>query len=202
MPPRPRHALRAGEPVIRQVLETGPGPPPHTTPATHRIFRQHRGSRSRVLYADHDPMVVAHLNAFGGGDGVRSVVADLCRPAQTLLPASGRTMDANTWEPVYRLRGWLDENAGGQTERERCLLRVLKIGEEYGEVAEAVHGVMGANPRKGESHTWDDVHKELCDVIVTSMVALATCTPDAAKVLDDRLRHLVDRALPTGEDAR
>lgn len=55
---------------------------------------------------------------------------------------------------------------------------------------------MGANPRKGASHTWDDVHKELADVAVTTLIALASCTPDAEKLFDDRLQHLVDRVLP------
>lgn len=51
-----------------------------------------------------------------------------------------------------------------------------------------MHGALGANPRKGASRTWADVHKELCDVIVTSMAALVSCTPDARKLLDDRHR--------------
>lgn len=107
-------------------------------------------------------------------------------------------MDASTWALITQLRKWLDENVPSeQTERERRLLRVLKIGEEYGEVAEALHGAMGANPRKGQSHTWVDVEKELCDVIVTSMVALATVSPYARELLDERLQYLVDRVVPT-----
>jgi NTP pyrophosphatase (non-canonical NTP hydrolase) len=72
-------------------------------------------------------------------------------------------------------------------------MRVLKIGEEFGEVAEAVHGAMGANPRKGASHTWDDVHKELSDVAITALIALASLTSDAPKVFDERLQHIVER---------
>lgn len=106
-------------------------------------------------------------------------------------------MDGSTWNQVERLRAWLDENADPATPEKVKLLRVLKIGEEFGEVAEAVHGAMGANPRKGASHTWDDVHKELADVVVTTLIALASCTPDAEKVLEDRLQHLVDRVLPS-----
>lgn len=102
-------------------------------------------------------------------------------------------MDGTAWDGVERLRDWLDAEASPAAAGDVKLLRVLKIGEEFGEVAEAVHGALGANPRKGASHTWDDVHKELCDVIVTSMVALASCTPDAQKLLEERLRHLVDR---------
>jgi NTP pyrophosphatase (non-canonical NTP hydrolase) len=104
-------------------------------------------------------------------------------------------MDDATWNRVQQLRGWLDEKATPANADYVKLLRVLKIGEEFGEVAEAMHGAMGANPRKGASHSWEDVHKELCDVIVTSMVALASCTPDAAKLLDERLSHLVDRVI-------
>lgn len=33
-------------------------------------------------------------------------------------------------------------------------------------------------------------------MIVTSMVALASCTPDAPKLLDARLQHLVARVIP------
>ncbi|MET7313382.1 MazG-like family protein [Streptomyces sp. NPDC005571] len=113
-------------------------------------------------------------------------------------------MQDEAWNRVERLRTWLDENAVQESDSDVRLLRVLKIGEEFGEVAEALHGAMGANPRKGASHTWDDVNKELCDVIVTGMVALASCTPDARKLLDERLQHLVDRVLPpsggTGSD--
>ncbi|WP_381793051.1 hypothetical protein [Streptomyces niveus] len=77
------------------------------------------------------------------------------------------------------------------------LPRIGKVIEELGEVAEAVLGASGADPDKGDLHTWDDVHKELCDAILTGMVALATCTPDAAKLLDHRLQHLVDRVAPS-----
>ncbi|MCS0634725.1 MazG-like family protein [Streptomyces sp. LP05-1] len=102
-------------------------------------------------------------------------------------------MDTITWERIDRLRAWLDDNAGDRTETEQRLLRVLKIGEEFGEASEALHGALAANPRKGASHDWDDVRKELSDVIVTAMVALATVSDDPAKALDDRLRHLVER---------
>ncbi len=104
-------------------------------------------------------------------------------------------MDAKTWDQINQLRGWLDDNAGQQSEQERGLLRVLKIGEEFGEVSEALHGALGANPRKGQSHTWDDVRKELVDVAVTTLVALATLDPDGQATFDARLQHLVDRVV-------
>ncbi|GAB3117728.1 MazG-like family protein [Streptomyces calidiresistens] len=109
-------------------------------------------------------------------------------------------MDEALWSQVERLREWLDAETTPALADNVKLWRVLKIGEEFGKVSEALHGAMGANPRKGQSHTWEDVNKELCDVIVTSMVALATCTPNAAGVLEERVRQLVDRVLPEGRE--
>ncbi|MET8980785.1 MazG-like family protein [Streptomyces sp. NPDC004539] len=128
-------------------------------------------------------------------------------------------MDDLAWEQVRRLVGWLDERAEPAAAGDVRLLRVLKIGEEFGEVAEALHGALGANPRKGASHTWDDVRQELCDVIVTAMVALTSCVDDTddtdgagdadgaggpAGLLAGRLELLVERAglnAPPGGDA-
>lgn len=104
------------------------------------------------------------------------------------------TMD-ETWDGVQRLRGWLDESPEQAMAGDVRVLRVLKIAEEVGEVSEALTGVLGANPRKGESHTWQDVEKELSDVIVTAMVALSTITADAPNVLDVRIQQLLDRVL-------
>ncbi|MEW2635378.1 MazG-like family protein [Streptomyces sp. NPDC048389] len=105
-------------------------------------------------------------------------------------------MHGDTWGRVTEIRGWLDENAGKLTERERVMMCVLKTGEEFGEVSEALHGALGANPRKGQSHSWDDVTKELVDVAVTTLVALATIDPEGDKKFDARLQHLVDRVMP------
>jgi hypothetical protein len=37
--------------------------------------------------------------------------------------------------------------------------------------------------------------KELCDVAVATLVALATLTPDAQKMFETRLRQIADRSL-------
>ncbi|ARF56015.1 MazG-like family protein [Streptomyces gilvosporeus] len=103
-------------------------------------------------------------------------------------------MEDTAWDTVGRLVEWLDTESGVSPDLAR-VLRVLKITEEAGEVAEAIHGVSGSNPRKGNSHTWQDVEKELCDVILTSMVALKTITPDADKVFAERLAHVAERSL-------
>ncbi|WP_369215930.1 MazG-like family protein [Streptomyces flavofungini] len=99
----------------------------------------------------------------------------------------------NPWDTIARLHDWLDSH-NQRTPREALLLRMLKLSEEVGEVSEAVIGAMGQNPRKGTSHSWDDVQAELCDVIVTAMVALRTLTPDAEAVLAAQLRRVAERS--------
>ncbi|GAA4841019.1 hypothetical protein [Kitasatospora terrestris] len=48
------------------------------------------------------------------------------------------------------------------------------------DVRQAVTGALGAGPRKGRSPTWDDVSAELCDVIVSAVVAPARIDPAQA----------------------
>ncbi|MGW2643701.1 MazG-like family protein [Streptomyces sp. NPDC001393] len=79
--------------------------------------------------------------------------------------------------------------------QEGVLLRVLKLSEEVGEVAEAIIGTTGQNPRKGVTHTWEDVQAELCDVVITALVALRTLTPEAREVFEGHLRRVRDRPL-------
>jgi NTP pyrophosphatase (non-canonical NTP hydrolase) len=97
------------------------------------------------------------------------------------------------WNTVEDLWTWLesDQPVGG---REGLLLRMLKLSEEVGEVAEAVIGATGQNPRKGVTHTWDDVEAELCDVVITAMVALRTLTPEAREVFARHLARVAGRS--------
>lgn len=100
--------------------------------------------------------------------------------------------DHDAWRTIDELHGWLDAETGIPPEQD-LLLRMLKLSEEVGEVAQAVIGATGQNPRKGASHSWQDVEAELCDVIVTAMVALRTLTPDAAAVFDRHVRRVAAR---------
>ncbi|MFI8965080.1 MazG-like family protein [Streptomyces sp. NPDC053493] len=102
------------------------------------------------------------------------------------------------WTTVGRLQAWLTEHQQLPPDQE-ILLRVLKLSEEVGETAQAVIGATGQNPRKGRSHTWQDVEAELCDVVITAMVALRTLTPDAAEVFARHLRRVAERSLPEPE---
>ncbi|MFF5668762.1 MazG-like family protein [Streptomyces hygroscopicus] len=122
--------------------------------------------------------------------------------------ANPRKGASHTWEDVHtglcdviasttltlKVCAFDEENAAQTEPNAMPLMRVLKIAEEFGEVAEAISGATGMSPRTGA--TWDDVRTELCDLIVTAMLALKTLTPDAEKLLDERLDYLVKRVVP------
>jgi NTP pyrophosphatase (non-canonical NTP hydrolase) len=98
----------------------------------------------------------------------------------------------DVWETIGEIVSWLDEKSALPPDTEQ-LLRIMKLTEEAGEVSQAVIGVLGQNPRKGVTHTWDDVQAELCDVMFAAMVALATISPDAKKTFNGHLARVVDR---------
>jgi len=84
--------------------------------------------------------------------------------------------DVTIWRHVATLVAWLDD-AHPRTGHE-IACRVMKLAEETGEAVAAYIGMTGQNPRKGRCATRDDLASELCDVIVTAMVALATIAGD------------------------
>jgi NTP pyrophosphatase (non-canonical NTP hydrolase) len=100
----------------------------------------------------------------------------------------------DAWGTIGQIVTWLDANSTLPPDTER-LLRIMKLTEETGEVTQAVIGTLGQNPRKGVTHTWDDAQAELCDVMFTAMVALATLTPDAQRVFSTHLARVADRSL-------
>lgn len=87
-------------------------------------------------------------------------------------------MNEHVWDTVGRLVDWIDRNTSLPPDTGR-LLRVLKLSEEVGETSQALAGVLGTNLRGEVTHTWRDVENELCDVILTALVALATINPGA-----------------------
>ncbi|MET7679641.1 MazG-like family protein [Streptomyces sp. NPDC005423] len=110
---------------------------------------------------------------------------------------------AGLWDGIDSLWQWLEtsrppehgDGDGDGNRRDVLLLRLLKLSEEVGEVAQAVLGVTGQNPRKGTTHTWDDVQAELCDVAITALVVLRTLTPDTREVFTRHLARVTERSL-------
>ncbi|KUN05473.1 hypothetical protein AQI95_16115 [Streptomyces yokosukanensis] len=105
---------------------------------------------------------------------------------------SDQDIPVGLWDTIEGLWEWLEEHQphGG---REGLLLRLLKLSEEVGEVAQAVIGATGQNPRKGVSHEWADVESELCDVVITALVALRTLSPEPREVLARHLARVASR---------
>ncbi|WP_280716782.1 MazG-like family protein [Kitasatospora sp. MAP5-34] len=70
---------------------------------------------------------------------------------------------------------WIDHSPDNRDRDREALLwgRVTKVGEEVGEVIAALIGATGQNPRKGHSATLQDVERELLDVAMTALAAVA-----------------------------
>lgn len=54
--------------------------------------------------------------------------------------------------------------------------KIDKIGEEMGEVFEAYSGMLGENPRKGVTHSFEEVLDEILDVAATALGAYEQLT--------------------------
>ncbi|MBI0300464.1 MazG-like family protein [Streptomyces sp. PRKS01-29] len=102
-------------------------------------------------------------------------------------------MNPAQWATIHRLVDWLDRENGRSPHE--VSMRLLKLVEESGEVAQAYIGMTGQNPRKGVTHTAADVADELCDVILSAAVALATIADtNAEATLNAKLTKVAARA--------
>lgn len=97
-------------------------------------------------------------------------------------------------EAAVRNRDLLIEK-GPLTGQLAVVAQALKLTEEAGELAEAMLGVLGQNPRKGVCKTTDDVLNEAIDVILTAAVLAVWIEggPAFAARLAERLPFLVGR---------
>jgi NTP pyrophosphatase (non-canonical NTP hydrolase) len=93
---------------------------------------------------------------------------------------------------LAHLSKWIDEhpdNAARDPEA-RTWGRLAKVSEECGEVIAAYIGATGQNPRKGVTHTDDNVRSELLDVAITALCAYEHMTGNRALSLDALLAHI------------
>lgn len=73
---------------------------------------------------------------------------------------------------IEAANAWLDKSNKHMFPDVDTACRIIKLAEEVGEVSGAYIGMTGQNPRKGTTHTLDDVLDELADVAVTAICAI------------------------------
>ncbi|MEU7895561.1 MazG-like family protein [Nonomuraea sp. NPDC049152] len=113
-------------------------------------------------------------------------------PVPTATTAPEATGSSPTlWGHIALALTWLDA-ANPRTDHETAM-RLMKVSEECGEAVAAYIGMTGQNPRKGFTHTLDDLSGELCDVAISALVALATLTGDAHTAETHLTAHLSRR---------
>lgn len=96
---------------------------------------------------------------------------------------------------IAAITAWLDDaNADIPGDD---VMRIMKLAEEVGEVVGAYIGMVGQNPRKGVTHTMDDVLNELADVAGTALCAIQHFTQDATTtrgIVMSSLVRVMDRS--------
>lgn len=97
---------------------------------------------------------------------------------------------ADRWEELRSIVEWMDDHldaAVADRYKDQPLAqdwaRVAKVTEEAGEAIDALIGLTGQNPRKGEYGTFDDLVNELCDVALTGLYALQHFTKDGGQTM-------------------
>jgi NTP pyrophosphatase (non-canonical NTP hydrolase) len=101
------------------------------------------------------------------------------------------------FEDVEAITNWIDDSNAGMSGEADDGMRLLKLVEEAGEVAEAYIGMMGQNPRKGVTHDMHDVQLELADVAITALCAIQHFTKDIVQtkfVVYEKLTKIKDRS--------
>lgn len=98
---------------------------------------------------------------------------------------------------IARLSTWIDKGNAARHPEAETWARLAKITEEAGEVVAAYIGVTGQNPRKGVTHTRQDVEEELLDVAITALAALEHLRGHdgrSLELLEDKLGRTLTRA--------
>ncbi len=106
-----------------------------------------------------------------------------------------------------RIRAQLEVRSNPPPVHPQILWNAIKVQEETGELAEALSGAAGQNPRKGVTNTWRKVLEEAVDVMLTAsvlaefVIRFAPGPPldlDFDAVLSERMALLETRAAASG----
>lgn len=110
-------------------------------------------------------------------------------------------MTGTAAENLVALSRWIDAGNAHRDPEAQLWGRVAKIAEEHGEAVAALIGMTGQNPRKGVTHTADQLVDELLDVAITALGAVEHLTGhrgDAFELLDAKLARVAERAGAAG----
>lgn len=112
---------------------------------------------------------------------------------------------ATTKAMVVALDDWIDAHQEQEWRDSPTLAlfgRVTKVAEECGEAIQALIGVTGQNPRKGVSHTREQLQDELADIAITALCAIQHMTKDIGATDVILNRNLERIYLRTGKNRR
>jgi hypothetical protein len=96
-----------------------------------------------------------------------------------------------TNEILAKLSQWIDDANKHRDSEAITWGRLAKVSEEAGEVIAAWIGVTSQNPRKGVTHTRDDVLKELLDTAVTALAAYEHMTGNHGESIQALFSHIL-----------
>lgn len=202
-----------------------------TDPDTDRgLYGKYRVERREDPTGKHDACsyFVLDLHHDEHARNALASYADSCESDYPLLAADLRRMligttgifrgeedDVSTSmrEELRQLVIWMDDDLDGEVADryyEQPLAqdwaRVAKAGEEAGEAIDALIGVTGQNPRKGEYGSYNDLLNELADVALTGLYAIQHFTKNGDETLDTLMRraryHRERRAAQIAESAQ
>lgn len=97
---------------------------------------------------------------------------------------------------LVELVDWIDRHNNRRDPEAISWGWIAKVSEEHGEAVQAMVGWTGQNPRKGFTHSRDDVTEELLDVAVAALGAVEHLRGDgrALAELEDKILRVHLRA--------
>lgn len=105
--------------------------------------------------------------------------------ADNAEPKSIQELSEAASADLVSLSQWIDAGNAHRDSEAVTWGRLAKLTEESGEVIAAYIGASGQNPRKGITHSIEDVFSELLDVAVTALGAFEHLDGHRGRALDE-----------------
>lgn len=108
--------------------------------------------------------------------------------------------DTIDWQAIELVDMWLDTAVGSKylmAPLAQDWARISKVQEELGEAVAAFIGATGQNPRKGDSHTMDEVLEELADTAITAIFAIQHFTKSSSasrQIIKNKIARIYQRS--------